>query len=366
MKFIIDRNVLLKPLQQVIKPIINKPKLPILNNILLQVKKNYLILTGTDLDIEISATVNLKKVYIIGSITVPALKFFDIFKKLPNQSEVKIKIKKDLLKIKYEKIVYYLSTIPSDNFPIIKFIKSNVELNLCQSNFKKLIESVNFSMANQDVRYYLNGMLFETKDNYFNMVTTDGHRLSFGSCLIKKKINFNSSIIPRKGIIVLYRLLDNNDILLNIKIGDNHIIVKRENYTFISKKIDGKFPNYQEVIPSNYNKKIIVNNKLLQEALSRASIISNEKFNIVNFLFKENKLKINANNTCKEKSEEVIKIIYNGNDIKISFNVNYILDVLYSLKCKLIKIFIIDEKSCIKIEDNLSSLFCYVIMPIIL
>ncbi|MFI4853284.1 MAG: DNA polymerase III subunit beta [Candidatus Makana argininalis] len=366
MKFIVERNILLKPLQQVIKPLNNKPKLPILNNILLKIKKKCLILIGTDLDIEISVTVNLIKVYTIGSITIPALKFFNIFKKLPNKSEVKIKIKKDLLKIRYKKIIYYISTLPSDNFPIIKFLKSNVELNLYQSNFKNLIESIIFSMANQDVRYYLNGMLFETKDNYLNMVSTDGHRLSLSSCLIKKKMSFNSSIIPRKGIVVLYRLLDNKNILLKIKIGDNHLIVEKENYTFISKKIDGKFPDYKEVIPKIYNKKIIVNNKLLQQALSRASIISNEKFNIVNLLFKKNKLKINSNNTSKEKSEEIIEIIYNDKDIKISFNVNYILDVLYSLKCKFIKIFIIDEKSCIKIEDNSSSLFRYVIMPIIL
>ncbi|MFI4846825.1 MAG: DNA polymerase III subunit beta [Candidatus Makana argininalis] len=366
MKFIVERNVLLTPLQQVIKPLNNKSKLPILNNILLKVEKNYLILTGTDLDIEISVSVNLKKVYIIGSITVPALKFYDIFKKLPNKSEIKIKNKKDLLKIKYKNIVYYLSTIPSDNFPIIKFIKSKVELQLNQSNFKKLIESINFSMANQDVRYYLNGMLFEIKDNYFNMVSTDGHRLSLSSYLIKKKIPFNSSIIPRKGIIVLYRLLDNNNILLNINIGENHIQVKRDNYTFVSKKIDGNFPDYKSVIPKNYNKKIIINNKLFQQALSRALIISNEKFNIVNFIFTNNKLIINTNNSLQEQSEEIIEIIYNGNDIRISFNVNYILDVLYSLKCEFIKIFVIDEKSCIKIEDNLSSLFCYVIMPIIL
>ncbi|MFI4847324.1 MAG: DNA polymerase III subunit beta [Candidatus Makana argininalis] len=366
MKFIVERSTLLKPLQQVIKPLNNKTKLPILNNILLKVEKHYLILTGTDLDIEISATVHLKKVYIIGSITVPALKFFDIFKKLPHKSEVKIKIKKDLLKIKYKKIIYYLSTIPSDNFPIINFFKSNVEFNLYQSSFKKLIESINFSMANQDVRYYLNGMLFETKNNYFNMVATDGHRLSLSSLLIKKKIPFNSSIIPRKGIIILYRLLDNNEILLNIKIGDNHILIKRENYTFISKILDGKFPNYKEVIPKNSDKEIIVNNKLLQQALSRASIISNEKFNIVNFLFKKNKLKINASNTYKEKSEEIIKVIYNGNNIKVNFNVNYILDVLYALKCEFIKIFLTDEKSCIKIESNLSSSCCYVIMPVIL
>ncbi|MFI4819023.1 MAG: DNA polymerase III subunit beta [Enterobacterales bacterium] len=366
MKFIIERDVLLKPLQQVIKPLNNKNKLSILNNILLKVEKNYLILTGTDLDIEISVIVNLKKVYIIGSITVPALKFFDICKKLPNKSEIKIKIKKDLLKIKYEKSIYYLSTLPSNNFPIIKFLKSNVEFNLYQLNFKKLIESINFSMANQDVRYYLNGMLFETKDNYFNMVSTDGHRLSLCSTFINKKLPFNSSIIPRKGIIVLYRMLDNNDNLLNINIGFNHILIKRKNYTFISKIIDAKFPDYKEVIPKNSDKIIIVNNKLLQQALSRASIISNEKFNIVNFLFKKNILKINAYNTYKEKAEEIIKIIYSGKDIKISFNVNYILDILYALKCKFIKILLTDNNSCIKIEDNLSSLLCYVVMPIIL
>lgn len=363
MKFIIEREKLIKPLQKVNNSISMRPILPILCNLLLKLENHTLSLIGTDLEIEIIANIKLKEIIKNGSITVPSRKFFDICRSFPNQSKITISLEKKYLIITSKKTRFSLSTLPSDDFPITHKIKTKIKFNISQNKLKNLIESTQFSMANQDVRYYLNGMLFETEKNKLRCVATDGHRLAICTLNTDQNILKKSIIIPRKGIIELTRILENNEKNLKIIIGNNNIRIYFDNFIFTSKLIHARFPDYQQVLPKNPDKILVANYEKIKQAFLRASILSNEKFKGVRLYITKNKLTITANNQEQEESEEIIDVQYDNEILEIGFNVNYILDVLNVLKSKKIYLLLTNSNSSIKIkEENNNSVF-YIIMP---
>ena len=319
MKFTVEREHLLKPLQQVSGPLGGRPTLPILGNLLLQVADGALSLTGTDLEMEMVARVALVQPHEAGATTVPARKFFDICRGLPEGAEIAVQLEGDRMLVRSGRSRFSLSTLPAADFPNLDDWQSEVEFTLPQATMKRLIEATQFSMAHQDVRYYLNGMLFETEGSELRTVATDGHRLAVCSMPLEASLPNHSVIVPRKGVIELMRMLDGGDTPLRVQI--------------------------------------------LEQAFARAAILSNEKFRGVRLYVSENQLKITANNPEQEEAEEILDVTYAGTEMEIGFNVSYVLDVLNALKCENVRILLTDSVSSVQIEDAASQSAAYVVMP---
>ncbi|MEN4763572.1 DNA polymerase III subunit beta [Pantoea agglomerans] len=363
MKFIVEREQLLKPLQQVSGPLGGRPTLPILGNLLLQVTEGSLLLTGTDLEMEMVARVALTQAHEPGSTTVPARKFLDICRGLPDGAEITLALEGDRMLVRSGRSRFSLSTLPASDFPNLDDWQSEVEFTLPQATLKRLIEATQFSMAHQDVRYYLNGMMFETEGEELRTVATDGHRLAVCSMPIGQTLPSHSVIVPRKGVIELLRLLDGGDTPLQVQIGGSNIRAHVGDYIFTSKLVDGRFPDYRRVLPKNPDKALEAGCDLLKQAFARAAILSNEKFRGVRLYITENQLKITANNPEQEEAEEMLDVSYNGTELEIGFNVSYVLDVLNALKCENVRLLLTDSVSSVQIEDVASPAAAYVVMP---
>ncbi|CNE30201.1 DNA polymerase III subunit beta [Yersinia nurmii] len=363
MKFIIEREHLLKPLQQVSSPLGGRPTLPILGNLLLQVTEGSLLLTGTDLEMEMVARVALSHSHEQGATTVPARKFFDIWRGLPEGAEITVALDGDRLLVRSGRSRFSLSTLPAADFPNLDDWQSEVEFMLPQATMKRLIESTQFSMAHQDVRYYLNGMLFETEGEELRTVATDGHRLAVCSMPIGQTLPSHSVIVPRKGVMELVRLLDGGETPLRLQIGSNNIRAHVGDFIFTSKLVDGRFPDYRRVLPKNPDKTLEAGCDLLKQAFARAAILSNEKFRGVRLYVSHNQLKITANNPEQEEAEEILDVSYEGEEMEIGFNVSYVLDVLNALKCEDVRLLLTDSTSSVQIEDSASQAAAYVVMP---
>ncbi|MBT9431975.1 DNA polymerase III subunit beta [Candidatus Sodalis endolongispinus] len=363
MKFIVERGQLLKPLQQVSSPLVGRPTLPILGNLLLQVSEDRLLLTGTDLEMEMVVQVALSAAHEPGATTVPARKFFDICRGLPEGAEIAVTLEGERMLIRSGRSRYSLSTLPASDFPNLDDWQSEVEFTLSQSILKRLIESTQFSMAHQDVRYYLNGMLFETEGEELRTVATDGHRLAVCAMSVAEALPSHSVIVPRKGVMELVRMLDGGENPVKLQIGSNNIRASVGDYIFTSKLVDGRFPDYRRVLPKNPDKTLEAGCDVLKQAFARAAILSNEKFRGVRLYLSANQLKITANNPEQEEAEEILDVTYQGSEMEIGFNVSYVLDVLNALKCEEVRLLLSDGVSSVQIEDSASQAAAYVVMP---
>lgn len=363
MKFIVEREQLLKPLQQVSSLLGGRPTLPILGNLLLQVSEDRLRLTGTDLEMEMVARVALSAAHEPGAITVPARKFFDICRGLPEGAEIAVTLEGERMLIRSGRSRYSLSTLPASDFPNLDDWQGEVEFTLSQSILKRLIESTQFSMAHQDVRYYLNGMLFETEGEELRTVATDGHRLAVCAMSVGEALPSHSVIVPRKGVMELVRMLDGGENPVKLQIGSNNIRASVGDYIFTSKLVDGRFPDYRRVLPKNPDKTLEAGCDVLKQAFARAAILSNEKFRGVRLYLSTNQLKITANNPEQEEAEEILDVTYQGGEMEIGFNVGYVLDVLNALKCEEVRLLLTDGVSSVQIEDSASQAAAYVVMP---
>ncbi|PPI88348.1 DNA polymerase III subunit beta [Candidatus Pantoea edessiphila] len=363
MKIIIEREKLIKPLQQISSLISSRPIKPIIGNILIEVNDKFLFLTATDLEIEMVTSIDIKSDQ-LGSITVPGRKFLEICRSLPKGSLINIESKNNRMLISSGCSRFSLSTLSSENFPNLDDWHIEVEFNLLQSNLKNLIELTKFSMGYQDIRHYLNGIMLETSDKKIRAVATDGHRLA--TCFIKIDYilpNY-SVIVPRKGVVELARLLNGENTNLKIQIGSNNIRVYTKEIVFTSRLIDGSFPDYKKVLKNNYDKFLDIDCILLKQALSRSAIISCEKFKGVRLNITKNQLKITSNNSNNEESEEILEIGYHGDELEICFNVFYVIDILNVLKCEEVRLSFIDSISRIHIEDIKNPFASYIVMPI--
>ncbi|NIG98887.1 MAG: DNA polymerase III subunit beta [Serratia symbiotica] len=363
MKFIVEREHLLKPLQQVSSPLGGRPTLPILGNLLLQVMEGSLLLTGTDLEMEMVARVALSQPHEAGATTVPARKFFDICRGLPEGAEIAVTLENERILVRSGRSRFSLSTLPAADFPNLDDWQSEVEFTLPQATLKRLIETTQFSMAHQDVRYYLNGMLFETEGEELRTIATDGHRLAVCSMPIGQQLPSHAVIVPRKGVMELVRLLDSADTPLQLQIGSNNIRAHVGDFIFTSKLVDGRFPDYRRVLPKNPDKILEAGCDLLKQAFARAAILSNEKFRGVRLYASHNQLKITANNPEQEEAEEILDVSYDGTKMEIGFNVSYVLDVLNALKSENVRLLLTDSVSSVQIEDGVSQAAAYVVMP---
>ncbi len=363
MKFIVEREQLLKPLQQVSSPLGGRPTLPILGNLLLDVSDGQLSLTGTDLEVEMVANIALTQPHELGATTVPARKFLDICRGLPEGATITVTLDEERILIRSGRSRFSLSTLPASDFPNLDDWQSEVEFVLPQATLKRLIEATQFSMAHQDVRYYLNGMLVETEGEELRTVSTDGHRLAMCTLPIGQTLPAHSVIVPRKGITELVRLLDGGEAPLQIQIGGSNIRAHVGDFIFTSKLVDGRFPDYRRVLPKNPDKTLQAGCDLLKQAFARAAILSNEKFRGVRLFITHNQIRITANNPEQEEAEEIMDVSYQGSDLEIGFNVSYVLDVLNALKCDQVRLLLTDAASSVQIEDAASQSAAYVVMP---
>jgi DNA polymerase-3 subunit beta len=367
MKFTITREALLQPLNLVAGVVERRQTLPILSNVLLRIENGILSLTGTDLEVELDGRVHLDAAYVDGQITVPAKKLVDICKSLPDGAVVDFAIDGQRAIVKSGRSRFTLSTLSATDFPSIDDEPSNTSFAITQGELKKLIESTAFAMAQQDVRYYLNGMLWELKDSVFRAVSTDGHRLAM--CTLKRSLDADIDrqvILPRKGVLEMARLLMNEDDEIELTLGDNHLRAKTADFTFTTKLVDGKFPDYQRVLPQGAINIANADRAELKQALSRVAILSNEKYRGVRLKLASDTVNIVANNPEQEEAEEVVSLEYNGAPIEIGFNVSYILDVLTVLNCAHVKLSLVDANSSAKIEESVANELSdalYVIMP---
>lgn len=363
MKFKIKRETLLKPLQFVIGVVERRQTLPVLSNLLLQAEKGRISVTATDLEVELVANFDLD-VADSGEVTIPARKFLDICRTLPDDAELSVGFSNERVQVKSGKSRFTLSTLPAAEFPIVDDIQIQKEFSVPQRELKKLIERTHFAMAQQDVRYYLNGLLLEIKEGQLRSVATDGHRLAI--CEVQAEISGSDNyqvIVPRKGIQELARLLEDSDDIALIQLGSNHIRIQLPELRFTSKLIDGKFPDYNKVLPKNADKRVGAVRDVLKQALVRTSILSNEKFRGVRLNFDTGILCIQAHNPEQEEAEEEVEVEYKGDPVEIGFNVNYILDALNAIPEDNVTILLSDANSSCLIEPTEQKDCRYVVMP---
>ncbi len=366
MKLNLQRELLLKPLQMVIGVVERKQTLPILSNVLLSADDSNISITGTDLEVELVGHMAIAAPTSSPTkLTVSGRKLMDICKSLPENAAIELYQDKERLILSSGRSRFTLATLPAADFPNIENPVSDVRFEIKSTDFKRLLQRCSFSIAQQDVRYYLNGMLLVVSPDYIQGVATDGHRLATA------KLNTNTPakdkiqlIIPKKGVIELLRLLDNDNELVTVDLSQNHIRVTSNRYIFTSKLIEGRFPDFERVIPKQANKSITLEKDYFKDALNRVAILCNEKFRGLRFEFRHNLLRILANNPEQEAAEEEIRIEYSAEDINIGFNVGYLVDVINALDGETVTLNFSDANSSLMIneEDN-DACFTYVIMP---
>jgi DNA polymerase-3 subunit beta len=366
MRFTIQRESILKPLQFVIGVVEKRQTLPVLSNVLMEAKSNTLSITATDLEVEIvaSATLDISET---GSITLPARKFIDICRALPDEAQLDVSFDavKDRVIIRSGKSRFNLATLPVTDFPNIEDVSGQLAFQVPQSILKNLIEKTQFSMAQQDVRYYLNGLLLEVGHNIIKTVATDGHRLSY----CERDIDVSPTarlqvILPRKGVVELAKLLDDSESPAEVVIGSNHIRINLADIQFTSKLVDGQFPDYERVIPKHGDKEVIADRESLRQALVRTSILSNEKYRGIRIRLQNGLLQAQAHNPEMEEAEEEVEVSYQGGDLEIGFNVNYLMDALAVIPGGTVKMIYGDPNSSCLILPTTEGIGCkYVVMP---
>ncbi len=359
-----EKETLLKPLQVVIGIVERKQTLPILSNVLIEKGPGKIRFTATDLEIQITTTIETDiGGSEISSITVGGKKLQEILRILPDQSKISIETKENKAMIKANKSRFSLQTLPAPDFPKlnITLVDSN-KITLGQALLKKLLLSIQYAMAQQDVRYYLNGILLIIEGNNLKVVATDGHRLAFNAALIEGSHEKHEIIIPRKAITELCKLLGDTEEPVEIEFTSQQVKVSFSGISLISKVIDGKFPDYERVIPK-YNNHLSMNRMLVQQALQRAAILSNEKFRGVRFVLTEKNLSIISSNSEHEEAQEEIENDYHGEAIDIGFNVNYLMDGLNNISSESATFSFGDPNSSILITTPENKDFRYVVMP---
>ena len=362
MQFIVAREHLLKPLQQVCAVLSSRPNIPVLNNVLLHIEDGNLTITGTDLEVELSTHAQLTS-GTNGKFTNTEKKFLDICRSLPDDAEISVSFEEDRAIVRSGRSKFNLATLPAEEYPNLTDWQSEVDFTIAQATLRRLIEATQFSMANQDARYFLNGMKFETEGNLLRTVATDGHRLAVCTIALEQELQNHSVIVPRKGVLELSRLLEPSDQPARLQIGTNNLRICLDGIVFTSKLIDGRFPDYRRVLPRNADRILEAEWETLKQAFVRAAILSNERFRSVRLQLSRNQLKITATNPEQEEAEEIIDVSYNGEEMEVGFNVSYILDVLNALKCQRVRMRLIDASSSCLMENSEDSSAEYVIMP---
>ncbi len=363
MKFSISREALLKPLQVVSGVVEKRQTLPILSNVLLSLDNGTLTMTGTDLEVELQAKASSVEGE-SGEITLPARKFMDICRTLPEGANIQISIDSERALLRSGRSRFTLSTQPAAEFPSADAITGAFEFSVSQSILKRLLDQTHFCMANQDVRYYLNGVLLEVENNKLRSVATDGHRLAVSEQETELAVGDKlQSIIPRKGVLEISRLLEDTDDACTIQITPSYIKISTGDIVFTSKLVDGRFPDYERVMPSSSDKLVIADREGMRQMLVRTSILSNEKYRGVRLNLSSGLLRATVNNPEQEEAEEELEVQYQGDELEIGFNVSYMLDAINAVDEVQVQIGLTDSNHSCLINGVENSGSRYVVMP---
>jgi DNA polymerase-3 subunit beta len=361
MKLSAERETILGPLQAVIGVVERRQTMPILANVLLSAKDGRLAVTATDLEVELVATAAVK-VLSAGDITVPGRKLLDIVRALPEKASITLSLDGEKLSLKAGKSRFSLTTLPASDFPAVEQINSQLNFEVDQVALRRLLDKTYFSMAQQDVRYYLNGMLLESDGKMLRTVATDGHRLALCEMELAAGGPLQQVIVPRKGVLELQRLMGDEG-TASVQVGSNHVRVTLGDIRFTSKLIDGRFPEYGRVIPAAPPRALRADRETLRRALQRTAILSNEKYRGIRLALKPNLLVLTAHNPEQEEAEEEVEVTYSGDEFEVGFNVNYLLDALAAVDGAEVEVGLTDANSSCLVRAPGGGAARYVVMP---
>ncbi len=364
MKIAINRESLLEPLQAIAGVVEKKQTMPVLSNVLMVAEDDQLTLTGTNMEVELVAAVDEVSVEQPGRITVPARKLADICRSLPEASQLSLALEGDRMRIRAGASQFTLATLPADHFPNVEEDEDSFTLSLQQGDLQALLNDTAFAMAQQDVRYYLNGLLLEIGDDTLRAVATDGHRLALGTLSVPTYLEETRQVIvPRKGVQELVRLLDDTDEPVTLTIGSSHMRATAGQYTFTSKLIEGKFPDYNRVIPRGGDKTVLADRLTLKSMLHRAGILSHENIRGVRLQLEPGELHVYANNPDQEQAEDTMAVEYQGESLQIGFNVGYLIDVMNAIDDEQVRLVLSGPNASALIESTGADDNLYVVMP---
>mgnify|MGYP001269841392 FL=1 len=368
MQFIVKRDILLKSLSFVQGVVEKKNTLPILSNVLLQLKDNKLSIVATDLDIVFYDEINEVKITKEGSTTTSAAILYDILRKISSDSDLNFDLKtENKLSLKSDNSDFNLLCLPTDNFPTFADEFEGEQISLDNDKFLKLLNKTKIAISNDDTRHYLNGIFLHLTEahgrNFLTGVATDSHRLSSSSLEIKDANNFSSLILPKKTVFQLCSLLSDSTKKFSIQTSENKIKFTLGNMKLISKVIDGKFPDYKKVVPSNNQKFLVVPSKDFINSIERVTSVSLDRKEGVKLAINKDNIQLSVNSANSGEGNEIIKANFNSDNLNISFNSKYLIDIASEVEDKNIKMNLKDSVSPVLIEDASDKNSYYVIMP---
>ncbi|MEW5893439.1 MAG: DNA polymerase III subunit beta [Pseudomonadota bacterium] len=358
-----SKDAILKPLQAVIGVVERKHTLPILSNVLIEAAAGKAAFIATDLELQLTAWAD-EAAAKDGAFTVSARKLLDICRSLP-ETELSLDLAGEQLKLSAGKSRFNLQTLPARDFPRLQIPEGEgVSFRLPQGRLRHLLGRVQYAMAVHDIRFYLNGMLMQLKDGQLIVAATDGHRLAIDSARLEQAPAKELDVIlPRKAVVELIKLLGDGDAAVEVQVSPNQVVVRSDHFELRSKVVDGKFPDYQRVIPTGHDKDFVIGRQSFNQALTRAAILTNEKYRGVRLALTSGSLRIVCSNNEQEEAQEELDIDYDKAPLDIGFNVQYLQDVLNNLDCETVRCSFGDPSSSLLItvpgEDN----FRYVVMP---
>ncbi|HEX3058832.1 MAG TPA: DNA polymerase III subunit beta [Usitatibacter sp.] len=354
---------LLGPLQQVTGIVERRHTLPILSNVLITASGSKVEFLATDLEVQITAKADIDGAA-EGSVTAGARKLYDILRSLPNDVEVSLEAKESRMTVRAGKSRFNLQTLPAGDFPrMVEARDASKTLTLPQKALKDALGLVQFAMAVQDIRYYLNGVLFSVDKDVLRVVATDGHRLSYASRSLGGDHGTVEAILPRKTVLELIKLLGDTDEPVSLAIGSNQARFAFGGIEIVSKIVEGKFPDYQKVIPTTHKNRVSLERATLAQSLNRAAILSNEKIRGVRLVFTKDALSIICTNNEQEEAEEGLALEYDGDPLDIGFNISYLLDVLNHVESETVTVAMGDSNSSALVQMPGREDFKYVVMP---
>lgn len=363
MKLRVEREAILPLLNLVVGVVERRQTLPVLANLLLQASDGKLTCTGTDMEVELTGTL-AAEVEQGGEITVPARKLLDICRALPDASSIKLELKDEKMSVSSGRSRFTLSTLPAQEFPNSEQLDSMTEAEFNEAEFHELLAGTAFAMAHQDVRYYLNGLLLEFKDQHLRAVATDGHRLALADLPLEQSVEARQIIVPRKGVLELNRLLSKDSVPIKLALGKSHVRLQKDGMRLTSKLIDGRFPDYEAVIPLGNDKIVEVDRVQLRDSLQRTAILSNEKYRGVRVELEPGKIRIIAHNPQQEEAVDEVEAEHNISQLSMGFNVTYLLDALQALECARVKLALRDANSSCLVTAADNEKNRHVIMPL--
>jgi DNA polymerase-3 subunit beta len=363
MKFSSTRENLLNPLQQVIGVIEKRQTLPVLANVLIKLDGEQLQFTGTDLEVQL-VTHSTADFGDDGAITVPARKLLDICRQLPDNAMVNVDCRQDKFMVQCARSRFSLATLPAGNYPEFERGEPEIEVVLPSRILKRAMDKTLFAMALQDVRYYLNGLMLELGNGFLRTVASDGHRLAIAHEVLEQgDFEPRQVILPRKGAMELYRLLSDQDAPLTLQIGSNSIRVLLEGFSFSAKLIDGRYPDYQRVMPRDITRTVSADRDSLKAALTRVAILSNEKFRGVSLELDTGRMALKAQNPEHEEAEDEVEIQLEGEPLEVGFNAAYLLDAVNNVDSDEARLSFSNTSHSCLIEDTENPRFQFIVMP---